>query len=214
LEEGSVVGLEVATDHALRIEEVQEALLVHLVRVLRKHLPDLEERRHVLHLPPEVEGLVVDGGHGSILTPRSEYGVVDRGRVHECLGRRRRVVEERVDGAVHTDGHTGAADSVNLLRIGEVLLDEFLLGDAFVLVPEKHLHDGLRAEELRSIVLHVYRLEKRALEVAWNSAPAAGVHLRHLRGHGEAVVHRLVRVGDHVGGILVRDRPIEAASDD
>jgi hypothetical protein len=45
---------------------VPEVLGVHLVHDLRERLPSLEERGEVLHLPPQVESLVVDGLNGSV----------------------------------------------------------------------------------------------------------------------------------------------------
>lgn len=54
-------GVELSVEHAVSVEEVQEALGGHLVAVLGEHLPGLHERRQVLHLPPEVNSLKVQG---------------------------------------------------------------------------------------------------------------------------------------------------------
>lgn len=45
----------------MRQHVVLEVLRVHLVSDLRERLPSLHESRKVLHLPPEVQSLVVDG---------------------------------------------------------------------------------------------------------------------------------------------------------
>lgn len=61
--------------HEVSIHEVLEVLGVHLVSDLRERLPGLEEGRQVLHLPPQVEALVVDGGDVRVINGVCE-GVV------------------------------------------------------------------------------------------------------------------------------------------
>jgi len=48
-------------EQKMRQHVVLEVLRVHLVSDLRERLPSLHESRKVLHLPPEVQSLVVDG---------------------------------------------------------------------------------------------------------------------------------------------------------
>ena len=122
----------------MSVVEALEGLVEGLVGHLGEGLPGLQEAGHVLHLPPEVERLEVDGGHGLVLAVAEDGVVLDRGREYH-LGRRvSGEVEDGVDRAVDADGG-GAGLAYVVLRVSEVLGDEVVgvaagvdLGEEFV----------------------------------------------------------------------------------
>lgn len=106
----------------MSVEEAHEGLVESLVGHLGEGLPRVEEGGHVGHLPPEVEGLIVDGGEDLVRIVSIDGVVLDRGRVFHHGFRGLAEVEEGVHRAVDAKG--GRAGLSIVLRVSHVLFEE------------------------------------------------------------------------------------------